>query len=141
MLFGTDIDIRVHKSLQSAVSEEQTNCLYDFIEFCAQELPVQGPIVIKFVPKIDKGKITTGGFNPEDKTIASRFEGRAMVDILRTIAHELVHYSQSERGEFDSPDYVHQDIGGPIEDEANAVAGVMIKRFAQEKNARYIYGL
>lgn len=140
-LFGVNIDICVHKSQQFNVTEEQKNALYDFIEFCAQEIPVQGSIKIYLEPKIVRDDITTGGFNLEDKSIKTRWEGRALIDVIRTIAHELVHYGQLERGEFERPDYVHQDIGGPIEDEANALAGVLIKRFVKEKNARYIHML
>lgn len=141
MLYGTQTDIRIHKAITAKISEAQVEALYDFIEFCGQEIPIQGPIVVTLEPKADKGVITTGGFNLEDKTIKTRWEGRALVDVMRTIAHELVHYGQLERGEFDDPNYMHQDIGGPIEDEANAVAGILIKRFAQERNARYIYSL
>lgn len=141
MLYGTIIDLNINANIANTVSEAQVDALHDFITFCGEEIPIQGPIVVNLEPRVDKGVITTGGFNLEDKTIKTRWEGRAFVDILRTIAHELVHYGQLERGEFDDPNYMHQDIGGPIEDEANAVAGVLIKRFAQERNARYIYSL
>ncbi len=141
LLGENQITIEINPLIQTSVSDAQTEGLYDFVEFCAQEIPVNGPIVIRLEPKMDKGVITTGGFNMGDHSIKSRWEGRAFVDVLRTIAHELVHYGQLERGEFDDPNYMHQDVGGPIEDEANAVAGVLIKRFAQERNARYIYSL
>ena len=51
-------------------------------------------------------------------------KNRALVDVLRSIAHELVHHKQYENDELkgDIP-----DIGGPIEDEANAFAGRFIK--------------
>jgi hypothetical protein len=141
MLYGTDIDLRIHRTITSTISEVQYNCLYDFIEFCAQEIPVQGPIVVYLLPRNTNAKITTGGYNTEDNSISSRWEGRQTADVARTIAHELIHYGQKERGEFDDPNYVHQDIGGPIENEANAVAGVLLKRFAQEKNGQYIYAV
>ena len=141
LMGNNQIDLRIHAAVAGKISDAQRDGMYDFIEFCAQEIPVNGPIVVSLEPKMDKGVITTGGFNMEDHTIKSRWEGRAFVDVLRTIAHELVHYGQLERGEFDDPNYMHQDVGGPIEDEANAVAGVLIKRFAKERNARYIYSL
>lgn len=141
LLGENQVDLRIHANIKNQISDTQCDALYDFIDFCASEIPIQGSIVVSLEPKMDKGVITTGGFNMGDHTIKARWEGRAFVDVLRTIAHELVHYGQLERGEFDDPSYMHQDIGGPIEDEANAVAGVLIKRFAKERNARYIYSL
>ena len=51
---------------------------------------------------------------------------RMLGDILRSIAHELVHQLQHEE---DRIEYPVQDEGGEIEDEANAKAGVLVKKF------------
>jgi Zn-dependent peptidase ImmA (M78 family) len=53
-------------------------------------------------------------------------------DILRSIAHELVHQMQHEEGRIEYP---VQDVGGEIEDEANAKAGSIVKSFI--KNDEY----
>jgi Zn-dependent peptidase ImmA (M78 family) len=135
-----NINISVHKDIESLLTPEISEAMYSFVEYCAFELPVKGQIVIKLLPKVVKDQITTGGYHIITNEITTRFEKRALVDVLRTIAHELVHYHQNERGEFyegrDIP-----DIGGPIEDEANAIAGQLIKKYVKEKQARYIYEL
>jgi hypothetical protein len=52
-----------------------------------------------------------------------------LVDICRSIAHELTHNKQREIESFKMDEKV-QNIGGWIEDEANAKAGILIKDFA-----------
>ena len=48
--------------------------------------------------------------------------------MLRSIAHEMVHHKQFEQGRLKVQP---PDIGGEIEDEANAKAGVYIKMFSK----------
>lgn len=136
----SNLNIVVHSSIIGIIGQVERDTLYKFTEFCAEVLPITGPINIKLMPKRHNGTGTTGGFNTQTNHITTRYEGRAIVDVLRTIAHELVHQRQSETGELAKYSYI-PDIGGPIEDEANAVAGQIMKRFAKERNARYIYDL
>ena len=134
--------IKVHKSINSAIDMQRAAVVADFVEYVIADLKMESPVTISLLPKTSPtGDITTGGYRPGLRVIDSRLEERALVDVMRTIAHELVHQQQDERGEFDDPNYVHQDIGGPMEDEANAVAGQLIKKYVRDKNARFIYGL
>jgi len=105
----------------------------DFIRFAKKEIGIKNLVKIKLIPKREGG-ITTAGYFP-NKEIVIRVSGRHLVDVLRSIAHELVHHKQmeDERIKGDEP-----DIGGPIEDEANAVAGQLIKKFAKAGN-EHIY--
>lgn len=57
-----------------------------------------------------------------------------LVDVMRSIAHEMVHHRQFEQGKLSVRP---PDIGGEIEDEANAVAGQIIKLFAKEDQTIY----
>jgi hypothetical protein len=54
---------------------------------------------------------------------------------MRSIAHELVHHKQYEEGRLNGPK--PPDIGGEIEDEANAKAGQFIKMFAKQDETIY----
>lgn len=83
--------------------------------------------------------ITTGGYD-RGNGVYCRVEGRALPDILRTLAHEFTHYNQKLRGDFGIDDEV-QDIGGIIEDEANAMSGRLVKMFVKDYNCRFIYEL
>jgi hypothetical protein len=52
---------------------------------------------------------------------------RHPMDVMRTIAHELVHYSQRVKGqEMDGSD------GSETENQANAGAGIIMRRFGKE---------
>ena len=63
----------------------------------------------------------------ENKIIKINGKNRALVDIMRSLAHELVHHKQYEEGRLKVKP---PDIGGEIEDEANAKAGQFIKMYA-----------
>ena len=54
---------------------------------------------------------------------------RHPIDIMRTLAHELVHYKQDTERRI-GPD--SGETGSPIENEANAMAGQIMRRFDQE---------
>ena len=54
---------------------------------------------------------------------------RNLIDIMRTVAHELAHRKQFE------DDMVHGDQaypGSPIEQQADAVAGYLMKLYGKE---------
>lgn len=69
---------------------------------------------------------TFGRFENEEETVTVNIENRHPNDILRTLAHELVHYAQGTRGMLDSDSW---QTGSPEEDEANAEAGVIMRQF------------
>jgi hypothetical protein len=52
-----------------------------------------------------------------------------MADILRTLAHELVHHMQNGKGELNSDS---GEDGSPTENEANATAGLIMRKFGRE---------
>jgi len=86
-----------------------------------------------------RGKLKTTAnydYTKENKIIKVNAHKRALVDVMRSLAHELVHHKQFEDGRLDTPP---PDIGGEIEDEANAKAGQFIKMYA--KNSPTIYDI
>jgi hypothetical protein len=85
----------------------------------------------------DQG-MSTGGFDVFTNHILAREYGRSLVDIMRSIAHELVHYKQKEAGKFKPGDDI-PNIGGEIEDEANALCGQLVKMYVDEQNKKYLY--
>jgi hypothetical protein len=61
-----------------------------------------------------------------------------LVDILRSIAHELVHHKQKEDGKFKNQSSKGiPEVGGMIEDEANAIAGRLIKKYGKDNEGLY----
>jgi hypothetical protein len=113
----------------SFLKEEYQDKLTAFVKF------VKGELELKETPKIivqngRKDLKTTANYNyaKDGKLIKVNGKNRALVDIMRSIAHEMVHHKQYEEGRLEVKP---KDIGGDIEDEANAKAGQFIKMFAK----------
>ena len=98
--------------------------LYDkFIQFLKKEFPLEHDIEIRFMSsRIDE--MTTGA-RTNNHTLKILVKGRMNRDILRTIAHEWVHeYQRTVLGR-----KKQKGIGSKNENEANAKAGEVIKKF------------
>ncbi len=114
----------------SFLNNDKKEKLNSFVKFVKERLD------LKTVPTISvqnhrNGLKTTANYDytKENKVIKVCMKNRALVDVMRSIAHELVHHKQFEQGRLDGPR--PPDIGGEIEDEANAKAGQFIKMFAK----------
>jgi Zn-dependent peptidase ImmA (M78 family) len=75
-----------------------------------------------------------GYFSPNDNKIWVYCGNRNMADILRTLAHELVHRKQDEDGRIS---YESGKTGSEIENEANAKAGVLLRDFGKQHEEIY----
>lgn len=120
----------------SFLNDNKKTKLNDFVKFVKEQLE------LKTVPTISvqnhrNGLKTTANYDytKENKLIKVCMKNRALVDVMRSIAHELVHHKQYEEGRLDGPK--PPDIGGEIEDEANAKAGQFIKMYAKEDPTIY----
>ena len=106
----------------------------DFINFCASDLPIEGNFEVHIIYDRKKHDITTTAAYHRGRNILKVYgRDRALVDILRSIAHELTHLMQDEAGMLVG---IIQDAGGEIEDEANARAGELIKLYAKSHPTR-----
>ena len=116
-------------SEDSAVSEEQIKGMVkSFLPLAMKELKLKKlpKIIIKKHIESHDGQATFGRFANEEEVIYLGIADRHPVDILRTLAHELVHSKQHEQGRMEPNS---GDTGSPIENEANAVAGVLMRYF------------
>lgn len=117
--------MRAHDFItEGQVSDEFTELARKFIPFVKKQLELDKLPKIIFLNK------------PMDGTFGRYYKGtvrvvvkdRHPVDVLRTLAHELVHWKQELNGE------IHDgagDTGSPQENEANAEAGVVMRNFNQ----------
>ena len=102
--------------------------------FCSRFLNIASPFKVFVVSNRENHGIETTAFYQRNAGIIKIYgKNRALVDVCRSIAHELVHLMQDENGHLMG---VIQDAGGEIEDEANAKAGEIIKRFAKSREDR-----
>jgi len=100
-----------------------------FVRFVKKELGIKHTPTIALLNTRKTIKTTANyDYTKENKIIKVYAKGRMLVDIMRSISHELVHHKQWEDGRLKVKP---PDIGHPIEDEANAKAGQFIKLFAK----------
>ena len=120
----------------SFLTEEKKEILDKFVLFVKEQLELKTVPTIKIQNNRDGLKTTANyDYTKENKIIKVCAKNRALVDVCRSIAHEMVHHKQFEQGRLDGPQ--PPDIGGEIEDEANAKAGQFIKMFAKEDPTIY----
>ena len=128
--------------ISEAISESKENSIKHFIEFATKRLK------LKETPKVtllsgdeySNEKSSLGGYNPETKEIFVSTDNRLTADILRTIAHEMVHRKQDELG------LVKDEVkdgadGSPIENQAHAVAGILMREYGRINKQIYTEGL
>jgi cytidyltransferase-like protein len=122
---------------EGRLTESQTGTIGEFIKFAAKNLGMQnlpGSLTLSYDNKQAQDKRTFGFFDPNNKKIWIYVKNRNMADILRTLAHELVHRKQEEDGRLDIKS---GETGSPIEDEANSMAGVLLRNFGKINNSIY----
>jgi len=129
--------LKIQKGIDG-MSPEKVNIVKDFISFVCGKLKMDKPVNVCLRRGRDEYIETTASYVPSNNTNHIRCNGRALVDILRSIAHELTHNRQREVGIFGNGDKV-QNIGGHIEDQANGVAGIFIKDFTHNYGYDNIY--
>lgn len=99
-----------------------------FVEYACGELNINEPqIHVINSPTYSQEHKSFGGYIPSEEKILVVVHNRNMADILRTLAHELVHHMQNLKG-----DELNGDDGSEIENEANAQAGVIMRKFGRE---------
>jgi hypothetical protein len=129
---------KLYISTDLGLNPEQAVLIGDFCNFCANHFPIKSNFKVFVVDDREIHDIpTTAAYHRGRNIIKVYGKNRALVDILRSIAHELTHLKQDERGELVG---MIQDAGGEIEDEANAKAGEIIKLYAKsDPERRRIY--
>ena len=116
------------------LNKEKQNLLSDFCIFCAENLPIENPFKVYLVSNREPyGIATTAMYNIGQNECYIYGKNRSLVDVLRSIAHEMTHMMQDELGLLVGK---IKDAGGFHEDQANARAGELLKRFAKSTPAR-----
>jgi hypothetical protein len=117
------------------LSDENKTKLDEFVKFVKKQLDLKSVPTIVIKSNRDDLKTTANyDYTKENKVVKVYGKNRALVDIMRSVAHELVHHKQFEQGRLEVQP---PDIGGEIEDEANSKAGQYIKMYAKEDSTIY----
>ena len=104
--------------------------LLAFIEFAAKHLELKSlpKFDFKFDTKRSVEHHSFGGYGSEYINIT--VVNRHIMDVCRTLAHELVHYKQDLNHELDGED--PGATGSPQENEANAEAAVIMRNWGKK---------
>ena len=126
-----------NKQHKTKLSPEQLTTLKTFLKYATEELKLE-KIPSGLTLSHDNTKAKTGHsfghFDPTTDKIWLYVGNRNMADILRTLAHELVHLKQHEEGRIKADS---GKTGSDIENEANAKAGVLLRDFGKQHEEIY----
>lgn len=118
------------KNSNNFFSKEQIDVIKKFIKLLQKNTSLNDDVTISFVSNNKEVPMTTGVRLPQNQILVLA-KGRLLIDILRTIAHEWVHEFQHQKLGVKDTDKT-QDIGGPEENMANALSGILVKKFAKK---------
>ncbi len=110
----------------------------DFINHAKDHLGLKELPKVELVndKKAAQENASFGGYYPGEKTIRVNIAGRHPVDILRTLAHEMVHYRQDLDGQLEDV-AMAGETGSTFENEANSEAGIMMRNYGRSKPSIY----
>lgn len=125
--------MKVTEILTEGLDKKDTfKILHDFIRFAAEHLELDSLPQFDFVFN-DKRSVehhSFGGYAPGAEHITITVKNRHIMDVCRTLAHELVHYKQDLKNELEDDDA--GATGSPQENEANAQAAVVMRDWGKK---------
>ena len=118
------------ESITESKQPDLTQAFADFLPVAMAELKLKKLPKIKLEKRVSKhDQPTFARYINDEHQIHLGIIDRHPMDILRTLAHELVHFKQHLRKELDSNS---GDTGSPAENEAHVKAGIIMRNFAQK---------
>jgi hypothetical protein len=111
-----------------------------FLEYLFQVLVIKSPVNIELRQSYEDGVVDIATdlrlayVIPEEREIVIYCKARGLLDILRSIAHEVIHMEQKDRGDLDGvnidfylPDESSEGYG--MEYEAYGLSGIIVRNF------------
>ena len=134
--FSTEpLKVPTKENLSEAWEPQKAKVINKFLHFASDYLSTDRPkIKLLNGPEFTQTYHSFGGYHPGEENIQIVVYNRNMADILRTLAHEMVHRMQHLDNRL-GPN--SGDDGSPEENEANSLAGVMLRQFGRENPGIY----
>ena len=112
-----------------------SSVVQSFVQDVVRRLGIENmpEVVLHDDPDWSKQNNSFGQYNPDTRTLHVSLVDRHLLDILRTVAHELTHCRQNELDTL--PDHAGE-TGSRWENQANAQAGILMRYFA-DANPEY----
>jgi hypothetical protein len=102
----------------------------DFVNYCVQQLALESVprIRLRRDPQWSARNHSFGQFDAAEDQLTVAVANRHIMDILRTVAHELVHSAQQQQQGLPAG---AGHTGSEFENEANARAGILMRDYAE----------
>jgi Zn-dependent peptidase ImmA (M78 family) len=113
-------------------NETKEKIIAELVKFAADKLGFSDDlpkIIVSYDEKEAENMKSFGKYTPYNDEIRVVVAKRNLADALRTLAHELVHHKQNKNGILTQES---NESGSNEENEANAVAGVIMREFGQK---------
>ena len=107
----------------------------DFVDFVSGDLELEDNFTVDITNDSDDVE-TLASYDINNNEVTVLGKNRSLPDIIRSVAHELVHHKQNEEGELTGNQEEGAD-GSPWENQANAKAGELVRIFGRENPEIY----
>lgn len=119
------------------LSKKQKEILHDFVKFVKNELKIENMPRIQILNGRGELKTTANyDYRKPEKIMKINGRNRATIDIMRSLSHELTHHKQYEEGRITDSEK-DGAAGSNIENEANAMAGYLIRIYGKKNPKIY----
>lgn len=110
--------------------DDRINIINEFAEYVKNEIGLDKVPEINFINKDGAAaKMKSfAGYNPGNSSITLVISNRNLADILRSLAHELVHHLQNIENRLNNKS---GETGSNEENEANSKAGVLMRNYGK----------
>ena len=112
--------------------QDHSSIIREFLGLCRQKLNLKSlpTVVLHRDPAWSQRTGSFGQFDMDSGRLHVSLADRHIMDVLRTLAHELVHHQQNTKQALPAD---AGETGSKYENEANARAGEIMRDFAQQK--------
>ena len=121
-----------HLNEEILPKDEKNEIIKNFVHFCYDHLNMEEEpekIEISYDPEEAAEMRSFGKHTPATGVIRVVATNRNLADVLRTLAHEIVHRKQMQDGKL----YLGAGIdGSEIENEANSQAAIIMRKFGRD---------
>ena len=128
-VFAKVCHIRLNEAMLSDV--KRRDIIDDFVLYVANELNLENniPNIVISDDEFEAENMKSfGKYTPELNEIRIVIINRNLADILRTLAHELVHCKQRIENKLNDDSNI---TGSSEENEANAIAGILMRNYGK----------
>jgi len=126
----------VNPTTKMFLESNNESTVHQFISYVCDRLGITRlpEILLHTDPAWSEQTQSFGRYTPETHTLEVNLANRHIMDILRTVAHELVHCRQNQQHKL--PDSAG-DTGSDWENQANALAGVIMRDYADDHAEKF----